>query len=50
MERDWAEELGEYLLKIVHTHFPQLAMAADMAPLALADPALQPDQIVSSGK
>jgi hypothetical protein len=33
--RDWAEELGESLLKIIHSHFPQLAIApstSDVAP------------------
>jgi hypothetical protein len=46
--RDWAEELGESLLKIIHSHFPQLAIAAetsDVAPLAVVQ---LPDQNVNN--
>ena len=51
--RDWAEELGESLLEIVHSHFPspQLAIAtstSDMTPLA--DVVQLPDQNVNNSK
>jgi hypothetical protein len=45
--RDWAEELGESLLKIVHSHFPQLAIATSTSE---ADAIQLPDQNVNSGK
>jgi hypothetical protein len=49
--RDWAEELDESLLKIIHSYFPQLAIAtspSDMTPLA--DVVQLPDQNVNNGK
>ncbi|KAF8237301.1 hypothetical protein L208DRAFT_1248251 [Tricholoma matsutake] len=43
--RDWAEELGESLLKIIHSHFPQLVIAA-----STSDVIQLPDQNVKNGK
>ncbi|KAF8220701.1 hypothetical protein L208DRAFT_1062421, partial [Tricholoma matsutake] len=42
--RDWAEELGESL-KIIHSHFPQLVIAA-----STSDVVQLPDQNVNNGK
>ena len=49
--RDWAEEFGESLLKIIHSHFPHLAIAtstSDMTPVA--DVAQPPVQDGNNGK
>jgi hypothetical protein len=35
--RDWAKEFGESLLKIIHSHFPQLATAPSTSDVAQSD-------------